>query len=76
MIVRDYHGWSMRAVENDVHQTIGTVRRRDPRVAETVQFIVGHGGPIRRIVTEALDEYDIEAKATIGNPGSFTVVIE
>lgn len=76
MIVRDYHGWRIQAAENDVHLTVGRVRRREPRLAETVEFIVGHGGPIRRAVIKALDEYDIEPRNTIGNPGSLTVIIE
>ncbi len=76
MIIRDYHGWIPPNAENDVHLTVGRVRRREPRMAETAEFIVGHGGPVREAVQRALNELGIEPKDTWGNPGSITVVIE
>ena len=76
MIVRDYHGWIPPNAENDVHLTVGRVRRREPRLAETAEFIVGNGGPVREAVKRALDELGIDWHEKWGNAGVLVGTIE
>lgn len=74
MITKDYHGWFPSNAENDVHITVGMVRKWGKR--ETAEFIVGNGGPVRTGVIRALEDLGLEPKTTLGNAGSITVTIE
>lgn len=76
MIIRDYHGWIPPNAENDVHLTIGRVRRREECPVDTAEFIVGNGGPIREAVARAIHENGLEYTVKMGNAGVFVVVIE
>jgi len=76
MIIRDYHGWFPPNAENDVHITVGMVRKREPMIAESAEFIVGNGGPVRDGVGRALTELGLDWREKLGNPGVYVTVIE
>ena len=76
MIIRDYHGWIPPNAENDVHLTVGRVRKREECPVDTVEFIVGNGGPVRNAVIRAIHELGLEYTPKMGNPGALMVVVE
>lgn len=71
---KDFHGLTADEAQAKIHQIVGRVRQA--RAAESIEFIVGHGGSVRTAVLETLLLYDIEAHPKLGNEGVLVAMVE
>ncbi len=77
MIIKDYHGFTLKQALTDLEDTIAAVRTEELHrgIGVDAEFIVGHG-VIRDKLIELLKARGLTPEVMLGNDGVIVCVIE